>query len=314
MANLGTTTSGSCVIPPIFGYACIATGEIGVRQSYGEFKGIEQPGCSSYNCCIEQITPVSLATQQMLCRSDCKTKDNVTVEVFTAIQYNVEESQVRVALFEVANPKQQIQACVDDVLRSTLPSLDLDEAYASKEVLVSSIKSKVKESMSAFGFHISNVLLTDLKPEQSVLLAMNQINTEKRLREAAIEKAESDKFVLIKEAEAEAESTYLSGVGLARMRTAIADGYKGSIDAMTQEIGLPPKDVIHMIMMTQYLDNMDSYAKNTSSSILLPHGPGVVSDLERQVKQGFSQPDKVSAKQNSFFGSLKSPVLDPIER
>jgi hypothetical protein len=118
--------------------------------------------------------------------------------------------------------------------------------------------------------------------------------------------------VLIKKAEAEAESTYLSGIGLARMRTAIADGcgaclpfcspgvpffresvdcqlsvilslprlsrfncrYKGSITKIGDDVGLPSKDIVHMILMTQYLDNMDSFAKNTSSSILLPHGPG----------------------------------------
>lgn len=313
MSNkLGTTTSSSCLLPPCCAWACISTGEIGVRQSYGEYKGTVEPGLSSYNCCTESITPVSLATQQMQCRSDCKTKDNVTVEVATAIQYHVEKEQVKVALFDVANPKQQIQACVDDVLRSTLPTLDLDEAYASKEILVAQIQAKVKEAMQPFGFHISNVLLTDLKPETSVLTAMNQINTEKRLRQAAIEKAESDKFVLIKKAEAEAESTYLSGIGLARMRTAIADGYKGSITKIGDDVGLPSKDIVHMILMTQYLDNMDSFAKNTSSSILLPHGPGVVADIEKQVSAGFSGQPAMTSRTISNSGS--APVLEPIMR
>jgi regulator of protease activity HflC (stomatin/prohibitin superfamily) len=72
----------------------------------------------------------------------------------------------QVALFDVANPNQQIQACVDDVLRSTIPTLDLDEAYSAKEQMVQSILLSVKTSMQPFGFNISNVLVTDLQVMQ----------------------------------------------------------------------------------------------------------------------------------------------------
>jgi hypothetical protein len=125
------------------------------------------------------------------------------------------------------------------------------------------------------------VILTNfrcnLQPERSVLEAMNQINTQRRLREAAFEKAEADKVVMIKvvpnspfkpfplsrysdieillyikRAEAEAESKYLSGVGLARMRTAIAEGYKDTIKSMTDgNDALSPHDVVHMMLTTQ---------------------------------------------------------------
>jgi hypothetical protein len=120
-------------------------------------------------------------------------------------------------------------------------------------------------------------LRCNLQPERSVLEAMNQINTQRRLREAAFEKAEADKVVMIKvvpnspnkpfplfhyidvemllyikKAEAEAESKYLSGVGLARMRTAIAEGYKDTIKSMTDgNDALSPHDVVHMMLTTQ---------------------------------------------------------------
>ena len=57
---------------------------------------------------------------------------------------------------------------------------------------------------------------------------------------------------VIKRAEAEAESKYLSGVGLARMRTAIAEGYKDTIKSMTDgNDALSPHDVVHMMLTTQ---------------------------------------------------------------
>ena len=47
---------------------------------------------------------------------------------------------------------------------------------------------------------------------------MNEINAQKRLRAAANEKAEAEKIIHVKAAEADAESKYLSGVGVARQR------------------------------------------------------------------------------------------------
>jgi hypothetical protein len=50
---------------------------------------------------------------------------------------------------------------------------------------------------------------------------MNEINASKRLKYAVAEKAEGDKILQVKAAEAEAESKYLSGVGVAKQRKAI---------------------------------------------------------------------------------------------
>ena len=50
---------------------------------------------------------------------------------------------------------------------------------------------------------------------------MNEINSSKRLKFAAAERAEGDKILQVKAAEAEAESKYLSGVGVAKQRKAI---------------------------------------------------------------------------------------------
>jgi hypothetical protein len=57
-------------------------------------------------------------------------------------------------------------------------------------------------------------------------VAMNEINSSQRMREAAYQKAEGDKVVKVKRAEAAAESMYLSGVGVSKERKAIMDGLK----------------------------------------------------------------------------------------
>lgn len=55
---------------------------------------------------------------------------------------------------------------------------------------------------------------------------MNAINENKRLKEAAYQRAEGEKIVKVKQAEAEAESMYLSGVGVSKQRHAIMGGLR----------------------------------------------------------------------------------------
>jgi len=55
------------------------------------------------------------------------------------------------------------------------------------------------------------------------------VNSAKRLKFAVAEKAEGQKILQVKAAEAEAEAKYLSGVGVAKQRKAIVDGLKSSI-------------------------------------------------------------------------------------
>lgn len=53
---------------------------------------------------------------------------------------------------------------------------------------------------------------------------MNQINESTRLREANKEKAEGEKILLVKAAEADCDAKKLSGEGVAKQRKAIVDG------------------------------------------------------------------------------------------
>jgi hypothetical protein len=57
-----------------------------------------------------------------------------------------------------------------------------------------------------------------MRPDASVMAAMNEINAAQRMRAANLEKAEADKVLLVKRAEADAKAKHLSGLGTARMR------------------------------------------------------------------------------------------------
>merc|ERR1712051_1054746 len=160
-----------------------------------------------------------------------------------------------------------------------------DDAYAAKEKINSDILTSVRAAMGNYGYDVLKVLITDLLPERSVLNAMNEINASKRQRQASYERGEADKVLKIKASEADAESKRLAGVGMAQMRAAMAQGYKDSMVFM-QESGMSSKESMQMMIMTQYLDTLKEFA-NGKSSILVPHGPSAVKDMESQIRDGF---------------------------
>ncbi|KAJ6691301.1 STOMATIN-LIKE PROTEIN 2 MITOCHONDRIAL [Salix koriyanagi] len=152
-------------------------------------------------------------------------------------------------------------------------------------------KTSLKKAMSAYGFEIVQTLIVDIEPDINVKRAMNEINAAARMRVAANEKAEAEKILQIKRAEGEAESKYLSGLGIARQRQAIVDGLRDSVLAFSENVpGTSAKDVMDMVLVTQYFDTMKEIgASSKSSSVFIPHGPGAVRDIASQIRDGLLQ-------------------------
>lgn len=280
--------------------SCVDTGSVGVIQKFGEYQGVQEPGCSCICWPITTVDPVSLAVRQQDCRSDCKTKDNVTVTVVTACQYRVQKDMIKVAHFDIADPFSQIAAEVDSVLRSSMPTMTLDESYEAKEKMVNEILASVRDAMGKYGYDIINVLITDIRPERSVMDAMNEINASRRQREAAFERGEAEKLLKIKASEADAEAKRLAGVGMANMRAAMAQGFQDSMKFM-KDSGMSEKEAMHMMIMTQYLDTLKEFA-GSHGSIVVPHGPSAVGDLQGQIRDGFLQAASQQKMSGGIFG------------
>ena len=172
---------------------------------------------------------IYVGVQQLDVRVETKTKDNVFLTAVVSVQYQVVREKAYQAFYALTNTRQQITAHIYDVVRSQLPTLDLDAVFEAKEDLALAVKNALHETMSGYGYQILQALITDIDPDQRVKNAMNEINSAKRLKFAVAEKAEGQKILQVKSAEAEAEAKYLSGVGVAKQRKAIVDGLRNSI-------------------------------------------------------------------------------------
>lgn len=74
---------------------------------------------------------MSLRIQQLDVVCETKTKDNVFVQVGVAVQYRTLVGSAYDAYYRLTDPRNQIQSYVFDVVRSTVPRMDLDEAFVS---------------------------------------------------------------------------------------------------------------------------------------------------------------------------------------
>jgi len=277
---------------------CIRTKEVGVVEDLGQYKRLLDAGLHFLFWPLQGVSGrLSLRIQQLDVICETKTKDNVFVQVQVSVQYRVLEEEAYNAYYRLSDPRGQIQSYVFDVVRSTVPRMELDETFASKADIASAVKDKLESVMQQYGYQIMEALVTDLAPDHKVKASMNEINASKRLKEAASHKAEADKIKQVKAAEAEAEARYLSGLGVARQRKAIVSGLQTSVSEFSENVdGATPKDVMDILLLTQYFDTLSSVGAN---SMILEHDPATVARLQKQVGKSFL--DRTSAGTKDFL-------------
>ena len=110
-----------------------------------------------------------------------------------------------------------------------------------------------------------------------------------RMREAASYKADAEKILQVKAAEADGESKYLSGMGVAKQRQAIVEGLRDTVSSFSTEVeGAGPQDVMDLLLVTQYFDMLkDMSQRGAGNTVFMPHGPNSVNILRQELKQGF---------------------------
>lgn len=258
-------------------------------ERFGQFSDIKSAGlaCVAWPC-QDVVARLSLRTQQLDVNCETKTRDNVFVNVVISVQFSIIPTEAFNAHYKLTDPYGQITSYVYDVIRSTIPKLTLDETFAAKEEITSKVVESLQTTMNDYGYSISKALITDLSPDHKVKTAMNEINAQKRLRAAANEKAEAEKIVQVKAAEADAESKYLSGIGVARQRQAIVNGLRDSIVDFSDGVeGTRPKDVMDLLLLTQYFDMIKEVgSRGAQKTLFLPHGPGSVTELQANLRSG----------------------------
>eukprot|EP00419_Tripos_fusus_P013540 CAMPEP_0172734620 /NCGR_PEP_ID=MMETSP1074-20121228/110315_1 /TAXON_ID=2916 /ORGANISM="Ceratium fusus, Strain PA161109" /LENGTH=307 /DNA_ID=CAMNT_0013563435 /DNA_START=40 /DNA_END=960 /DNA_ORIENTATION=- len=259
-------------------------------ERFGQFDKVIGPGLSCLGCdlcgiCIG-LRSVTRRVDQNECVIETKTKDNVFVAVRVAIQQSVMADRAESAFYRLANVDSQIDSYVADVVRSHVPKMVLDEAFENKDSISLAIQEQLCKHMTDYGFTIHSALVTEVRPSQDVVNSMNEINKQKRLRDAAVMAAEAEKIRIVVKAEADAESARLQGVGIAEQRSAIVDGLRASIAGGEIDAKLTNDRVCELLLITQYFETLKEIGtNNTSQAVFIPHSSNdAVMDVASQIR------------------------------
>ena len=237
-----------------------------------------------------------MKVQQFDVQVETKTQDNVFVQIPVSIQYKIIPEGVEAAFYKLSDPVKQIESMVYNVVLGHVPKMKLDDTFLNQADIASDLRDNLDASMKEYGYSIVKVLISDIVPDQKVKAAMNDINAAQREREATVSRAETNKMLLVKQAEAEAESKRLQGEGIANQRKAIITGLKDSVEDFAKTVpGSTPQDVMQLVLMTQYFDTLKEIAANDhSNTILIPHTPNTLTDIYGQIRNAIIAGNEMS--------------------
>jgi regulator of protease activity HflC (stomatin/prohibitin superfamily) len=264
----------------------VSTAQVAVITRFGKFLRIADPGLNWKIPIFDSVAGVvSLRVNQISLTMETKTKDNVFVTIPISVQNRVRPEKVYDAYYKLSDPTAQIKSYVEQVILGHVPGMTLDEVFASQSSIAAAVKLELDADMATFGFEIVNVLVTDIVPDAKVKSAMNDINAAQREQVAANARGEAEKILVVKKAEAEAESKALQGQGIANQRKAIIEGLQVSIEQFQKVVdGASSKDVMQLVMVTQYFDTLKSIGESDKTNTLfLSHSPLAVKDVSEQI-------------------------------
>ena len=276
----------------------VDTAQVAIITRFGKFLRVAQPGLNWKWPFIDTVAGrISLRVNQISLTMETKTKDNVFVTIPISVQNRVRPESVYDAYYKLSDPEAQIQSYVEQVILGHVPGMMLDEVFASQSGIAAAVKQELDADMAGFGYEIVNVLVTDIVPDDKVKSAMNDINAAQREQVAANARGEAEKILVVKKAEAEAESKALQGQGIANQRKAIIEGLQGSIEQFRKAVeGATTADVMQLVMITQYFDTLKSIGESDKSNTLfLSHSPGSVKDVSDQILQSMLIAQKASS-------------------
>ena len=105
----------------------IPTASTGVRQTFGKFSNLCTPGLNFYIPFVQKISPVSNMVVNKEFGLKVKTKDNVFTTLNIGVQLQIKSEDTATAFFSLDNPDEQISTYIQNVVRSKVPTMKLDE-------------------------------------------------------------------------------------------------------------------------------------------------------------------------------------------
>ena len=126
--------AGLIVLTLVLGsFFTVSTAQVAVVTRFGKFLRTAEPGLNWKMPYFDSVAGlVSLRVNQISLTMETKTKDNVFVTIPISVQNRVRPEKVFDAYYKLSDPVAQIKSYVEQVILGHVPSMTLDEVFASQ--------------------------------------------------------------------------------------------------------------------------------------------------------------------------------------
>lgn len=276
-------------------FTIVSTNEAAIVERLGKYNKTLDAGFHVLIPFIDRIVQrVNLRVRSDTIKVSAKTEDNVFVNMQIALQYKIDEHKIEDSYYKSNDFMNLATSFIQDSIRSAVPSLSLDDVFAKKDDISKQVFEVVRDGMADYGVIFLKTLITNVTPDDDVIASMNSINIAQREKVAAQDLAEADRIKLVAaasakaeamrlEASAKAEAMRLEGEGISSQRTKIIDGLSSNMSELKTK-GINNTEVLNLLLLTQYMNTIESIGKSENSKILfLPGGADSIDNLSKQI-------------------------------
>ena len=257
------------IFAPIF---FIRTASVGIRTTFGRYTKTLKPGLNFRLPFVQRVYEMPTNIRQNTFKFKVKTKDDAFSQINLAVQYRVTEENAHNAFFSMANPIQQMDSYIENVIRSNVPKMNLKELFEDPDSLCHRVRKDLGAIMEENGYTIMNTLITNIEPDKDIQTAMNRVIASERMKQAATNEAEAEYIKAVRQAEADRDRKRLQGEGIAQQRQAILKGYQDSLVEMRDVLGIDAREALNLTSRTMYYDTLERIGtSNGTRTLFLTH-------------------------------------------
>jgi len=205
------------------------------------------------------------------------TKDNVTIEIDAMLYFQI--TDVRAAVYEIANLPDAIEKLCKTSLRNVVGKLTLDECLTSRDKINSELLQVMDDATDKWGVKVNRVEIKDITPPMDIQQAMEKQMRAERDRRAAILTAEGDKQAAIlqaegiresqiKRAEGEKQAAILEAEGEAQARIKVADAERNAIQLVQESLSNTGSDPAQYLIAIRYLESLKEMTSGKDNKVV----------------------------------------------
>lgn len=165
--------------------------ERGVRFTFGQYRGIVQPG-------LNIIWPIFQTWQKVDVRTtvvdvpdqDCMTKENVSVKVNAVLYYKL--ISAKDAILEVEDYHYAVSQMAQTTMRDVVGEVELDQLLSNRDDVSNKIQLLIDKATDQWGIKVASVDLKHIELPKDMVRTMAKAAEAERERRAVIIKAEGE--------------------------------------------------------------------------------------------------------------------------